>query len=179
MSDEEQGAGEAKSNAATLTKEITEFIKATAWPIVTLVIFLGLFTPIRNLLSELPNVVGRADVITIGQVKVELSRALGASATTDVRDALKGLTGNSVRRLLHLSLRTLECEFRHDPVRYASDRAAHSQLQTRALVSMLESKKDDNDQRSKCYMVELTDLGKRAQDFLFSFLSASLKLDAT
>lgn len=173
--DEKKQDVEAKPQLAQTLTEIRELIKAAAWPVVALIMFLGLFTPIRALVAELPHAVGRANVVSIGQVRVELSNAL--SATPEVQEGLKGLKGSSVRALLQLNLPRLVCDFTNDPAAFVLDRVAHRELQGKKLVDIRDRPTDDTKERKNCYEARLTELGKRTQDFLHSFLITSLRLE--
>jgi hypothetical protein len=158
---------------------LLEVFKASIWPAIVLFIFLSLYTPVRSLLTELPNALGRADVISIGDFKVQLTKALEVNAPTDVREALKGLGSEGTERLLRLAIPAQQCEFKHPGAaeRYAAQLAVDRQLQSRRLVEYEDQSSEDNSERSKCYLVSPTDLGKRTRDFLIGFLGTSLRLN--
>ncbi len=177
MNDEASSAQ--KPNFVAIIVGILEVIKAALWPIAVLVIFAFLYGPLKTVLNELPGAIGRADVISIGEFKVQMNKALEISATPDVREALRELRSNQASRLLRLSGIFLVCEFKLDPQRFADEQSADQALLLRRLVAITDRASDNKDDRSKCYMVEPSELGRRTQDFLIRFLASSLRLEAT
>ena len=78
-----------KPGFVAITVGILEVFKAALWPAAVLVIFSFLYGPLTKVLNEVPSAIGRADVISIGEFKVQMNKALEISATPDIRDALK------------------------------------------------------------------------------------------
>jgi hypothetical protein len=175
----EGGAGDAKPGFVPIAVGILEVIKAALWPIAILVIFAYLYSPMKAVMNELPNALGRADVISIGEFKVQMNKALEVSATLEVREALKALPSNQASRLLRLSGIYLVCEFSFDKNRFAEEQSADQGLLSHKLVKIDDASSESKDDRSKCYRVEPTDLGRSTQDFLIKFLSSSLRLGPT
>jgi hypothetical protein len=136
-----------------------DIIKAAYWPLLILMIYVSLHQPIRSLLIELPRVLGRADVITIGEFNVKLTKALDAKAPDDVRNAIHQMGTAEVRRLLEISNNIgIDCPGRET---IETDRL----LATRGVFVI-----SDKEQAAGCLTVRATDLGKRVQEFLIALL---------
>lgn len=168
-----------KPGFVAITVGILEVIKAALWPGAVLIIFSFLYAPLKIVLNELPNAIGRADVISIGDFKLQMTKALEVSATTEVREALKNLPSNQANRLLRLSGIFLVCEYASMKERFAEENAADQGLLSHKLVTISDASSNNKTDYSKCYRVEPTALGRQTQDFLIKFLATSLRLNST
>ena len=82
---------------------ILEVLKAAMWPMAAIVMFSSLYTPLDGLLRKMPEVIGRADVITIGDMKLQLTKALEIDATPEIRAALSSLSSAGASRIIRLA----------------------------------------------------------------------------
>ncbi|MQW00022.1 hypothetical protein CN166_31140 [Sinorhizobium medicae] len=157
---------------------ILELLKAAVWPAAVLIIFVSLYRPLKGLLRKLPEVVGRADVITIGDIKVQLSKALELDATPRVRLAVTELNSETATRLLHLSGIHVICQLQiHNGVQiFKQQQSADKKLQELNLVTITDRPtENDPPSRTRCYEVVPTELGEQTKSFLIQFLSSSLR----
>jgi hypothetical protein len=158
---------------------VLEIVKASLWPAAIIFIFSFLYSPLKEVLNKLPDVIGRADVITIGDLKLQLTKALQVEATPEVREALRSVTSAGASKIIRLSTAHLMCRFEHDTEKYDDERAVDDTLMGRNLVTVVNSPQDNDEKRKDCYLVELTDLGRQVQSFIIAFLASSLRLSST
>jgi hypothetical protein len=152
---------------------VLDLLKSALWPGFALLLFISFYGPLYELAGSLPDLLGRAHVITIGQLNIKLNAALANEATQSVRDGLKGLDGATARRLLQLTDTANYCV---DPLYGANDElaqdiSADDQLQNLQMVTLTPQPPRDN---AKCYQAAPTELGKKTQNLLLTLLANAL-----
>jgi hypothetical protein len=156
-----------------ITLSIIELIKAFAWPISTLVIFLLFYQPLNDLLTILPNVVGRADTITIGDLNVKINQKLRREAPAKVRAALQDSSAELLKRLIQVQNSFHQCKYSFDQETYDRRREVDEALVAKGLFT-LEERPPERDSSgetvTECYAVDTTAFGKETQDLLMNLM---------
>jgi hypothetical protein len=137
--------------------------KAIAWPIVAIIALLVFRTEIA---AALPNV----QKLTLGSLSIEKVSPLGQRASTEVVEALEGLTESSIFTLISRSL-PITCFA--PPVLVIPNRDQHEQLIKKGLFVEIQA----SDLLAKCsylknpnFGIRRTDLGEKARSFQLSIL---------
>jgi len=171
------GAQEQKLGAVQITIGVLEVVKAAVWPVAILFIFFWLSTPLINLLNKMPDIAGRADVISMGDFKIQMNREFEIQATSDIKDALAGLAAQDISRILTLTQATyVLCDFGHSQNQL--QREIDNRLAAHKLV-LLEhdvEPSEHQDGGENCFRTRSSELGERTQAFLIKLLASSLKL---
>ena len=76
------------------------WVRSLVWPTAILVVFFMLYTPIHNILSALPNIVARANTISMGAFKIEIARQLQTKITENARTTIGKLSTEQIEYLL-------------------------------------------------------------------------------
>jgi hypothetical protein len=157
---------------------VIDIAKAAFWPALVLYAFMSLYGPIHTLIARLPDVVGRADVITLGELNVKLNKALAVEASPEVREGVSGLSSSAAVRLIEFSpgYTSINCVYHHDTQSFAAASAVDHQLEQRKLVTIIPSPEENGEDRSECYGVTATELGLDTKKFLVNVLTATLFL---
>jgi len=117
-----------------------------------------------------------ACVPSVGELNIKLNKALAVEASSEVREAVNGLTSNAARRLMELSTTTRKsCYFTPDDPDFR-------QLERRKLITISPDPEEEaryhegRSDRPKCYSVAATKLGLETQTFLLNVLATTLTL---
>lgn len=159
---------------ATLGEKLVDLARAVAWPISVLAIVSLFYAPVYSLLDRIPEVMGRANLITIGGVKVELNKALEVQATPEIRQAIKGLSPAQVEGFLQSSEPRVtyhRCRYDRDDDAFQARKTIDDALVSRKLLKSIKIEDKVEDKRDLCYGVSATELGLRVRGFILTFLS--------
>lgn len=147
-----------------------ELARATAWPILALIVLLAFWTPLHDTARQVPELLGRSDTITIAGLSLELSRELRYKASPDVKEALGKLSQEAIKRLLNMgdsSWWNVGDE--------SHGRFENGELLSLGLVEELDAadmrRQHEADQRKFGYGVAMTTLGRRTKSFLHSVVA--------
>jgi hypothetical protein len=156
---------------------LIELAKSALWPSLALVAFLSFSGELRSLLAELPYLLRRADTVTIGELKLQLTRELSAQAPAELRRALDGISGDSLARLLQLNLATgnVFCAQTHYEAEYDANRVKDTDLQHRGLVSISPYPQSNGPDMRDCYDVKVSTAGQNAEQFLAHLLTTAFQ----
>jgi hypothetical protein len=158
-----------------ISLSLIELAKSALWPVLALLAFFSFSGEIRSLLAELPYLLRRADTVTIGELKLQLTRELSAQAPAELRRALNGISGDSLARLLQLNLATgnVFCAQTHYEAEYDANKVKDTDLQQRGLISIAPYPQNNGPDMKDCYEVQVSKAGQNAEQFLAHLLTAA------
>jgi hypothetical protein len=156
---------------------LVELTKAALWPALVVGAYIAFHGEARSLLAELPYLLRRADTVTIGELKLQLTRELSAHAPAELRRALNGISGDSLARLLQLNLPSgyVVCAQPRYRAEYDATKAKDTDLQQRGLVSVAPYPQNDTPDSRDCYEARTTEAGQQTQQFLARLLTAAFE----
>jgi hypothetical protein len=77
-----------------------DLVKALAWPIFAICVVVAFYAPLRRVVDLLPEMLGRADSISIAGVDLHMSGRIGNRVTVEVRKVLDELQPADIRKIL-------------------------------------------------------------------------------
>ena len=77
-----------------------EYIKALAWPLLTVLILFLFWSPLHDIAGILPEVIRNSETIEAGKVKLSIRKSAMAKASEPVRQALRDLKASDIRTIL-------------------------------------------------------------------------------
>jgi hypothetical protein len=95
-SNETPTAAEPRKSRFELTNDL---IKAGAWPLFALIVLIVFLGPFRAAANLLPDIVGRATSIKLGDVAIEIERKI-PPPSEEVRPVLAAMTADDINKLL-------------------------------------------------------------------------------
>ncbi|HLJ90433.1 MAG TPA: hypothetical protein VKZ53_26730 [Candidatus Angelobacter sp.] len=144
-----------------------ELTKALAWPILILIILAVFWTPLHDLVTLAPTLLGHSESITIAGVSIKLGQRLSSQASPEVKKELAAMSPHSIDVLLS---HTSSAYWSSDPS-YA--KSEHAQLAQAGLVKELSS--DDlrrsYPDKNYTYGIQLTEQGQEVRKFLIALIS--------
>lgn len=160
-----------KSTWIDIVIGLIDITKAALWPALVSGIYISIHQPVNALIERMPDVIGRADVITLGDLNIKLNKELAVEASQEVRKALSGLSGDAALMLLKTDKDTPgACGYDHDPISGPLE-----ELKERNLISASKIENPDFEEiKVQCYDVDITDLGIQTKSFILNTLATIL-----
>jgi hypothetical protein len=94
------GIGVTEDKKAPPTSSAAELAKALAWPLLALVLLMGLWSPLRESAKEIPTLLRRSEGLTIAGVSLRVREDLSRRASLEVRTVVARLSPESLQYLL-------------------------------------------------------------------------------
>jgi hypothetical protein len=162
---------EAKSSFLAYYDLTVSLIKAVAWPLVVLFLFLWLHSPLTRTVEKLPNLISKSKKITVSGVGLEIDPSLAACAP-DVYKALSGLSPDALKLLIKTG-NAHQYENSNEPG-FAATRKALVELKNAGLIELQEGKEVDKPEYGDIHYWA-TETGRKAYDFLNAVVINELK----
>lgn len=165
---------DAGASALLYVQSVTNLIKAVAWPLVVIVIFVSLKEPVSNILDQVPSLISRSSKITISGVTLEFKERLRAESPPELRKALGELSPEAIRLLIDAGNETHFEKKSNESDEFIS---ALYQLRAKGLFEVAEGKLNYEYCKTCDIRYEATPLGKDAykivKDVLIKLLEES------
>lgn len=159
-----------------------ELLKVAVWPTIVVAFVVVFWVPISGLMDRAPTIADRAQTISFGNFKVELSEELaervgkiqseansarqagGGKADVDLSEVISGLNKSEISELLELT---------SSGQGFCGDFS----LQEQFFITMEEKdlfhhEVGDDFENSRCFNVRLSKLGADVKDFLIDFIAS-------
>lgn len=143
---------------------LVELVKATAWPVVALIVLTSFWSPLQRTAEQIPVLVNRSDSITIAGLSLKVSRDLRTKASPEVEKVVARLSRTGIEQVLSLSEKTT---WKPDSVEHA--RGYTKELRDLGLVVELQPK--ELAEVGAGYGMRPTELGRQTQVFLRSVVA--------
>ena len=170
-------AEDAATNGKDVVIAVLEFIGGLVWPCFAAFLLWFFLEPVTTAVDSVPELMGRANVIEIGDLKVELEKEIGQVPSGPVRAALADMNGEDIATVLERADSTLNtCDYPG----LEAETARLLRLGELGVLSVTENPEelariqDLHEDVTGCWTVVLTPLGEEVYDFLIAFISTSL-----
>src|SRR5207253_2368384 len=78
-----------------------ELIKALTWPLVISIVLIGFWTPLHNIVTQLPNLLSRSESVTIAGLSIKIGKDIGRQVSPKVKEVISELSPEGLHRLIN------------------------------------------------------------------------------
>ena len=152
--------------AKTRLELIVELIRALAWPSFAFVLLIALWSPLRLVALQLPDLIGRSETISIAGLSIKVGKGLRQQASKKVVAVLAKLSPDGLRKLVD---RGNESYWDIGSESFAKTENAEL-VRLKLLEEIPERELKERNQRYG-YGIRPTSLGKEAREYVLALLA--------
>lgn len=103
-SHQRQASGDVEQGgrALKLFEALTNFIKAAAWPLIAIAVFLEFRQPIREAVAVIPKKMSESQKLTVGSLSIEIEKRANAVGDPELATLIDGLSPQAIELMLRL-----------------------------------------------------------------------------